>query len=469
MAEGRQPRLGITAMPEWIQVEGVEPLLDNLQGLAGASTVITSPYVMEPVAEGTGGREPPIDAGAGSVRLLDRLLWGRREIACRTAPSFAPEKALYAGLRYRPAEPDALTQAEGGKLGKFLRAAKRRGLEVQLQVQAAIPPGYRVQFGGPEAEDEPRLPDGGIPQPRVDRNGSLASPHIRAYTCALLRDLAQNYPEADAVRVDWPEYPPYTFDSWFTDHSAHAQAAARRLGYDPERMQYDAGRLRQLLLGGIEPGVLRELAHEPGYAAARLLARFPGFADMLRLKADLVVETLAAYRAALPNRMALIAHAFPPPWSALCGMDYARVGREVQGIAVKLYTMHWPMMLRQYGEAMLAGQPGLDAGALARALVAAFATGGPVPQRLDELRYPEPEEPHPAGGAAMAAKVRLTRAEAGPCPVTAGAHGYGPLDDFERRFRAVWATGGPGVWVNRYGYLSDAKLAVLGRVVRERG
>src|SRR5512139_3648513 len=81
--------LGVTVMPEYIQSEGIGGVLKKLE-VAGATAVCTSPYVMEPADEKTGSREPPDDAGAGGVRLLDRPLWGRRELFVRTAPSFAP-------------------------------------------------------------------------------------------------------------------------------------------------------------------------------------------------------------------------------------------------------------------------------------------------------------------------------------------------------------------------------------------
>ena len=92
---------GVTVMPESIQNEGVEAILDRLSA-AGVTHVATSPYVMEPADEKTGSREPPIDAGAGSVRLLDRPQWGKRELFVRTSPSFRPDKKFYAGLRYQP-------------------------------------------------------------------------------------------------------------------------------------------------------------------------------------------------------------------------------------------------------------------------------------------------------------------------------------------------------------------------------
>ena len=75
---------GITVLPEFIQSEGADAVLKNLIERAGANAVTTSPYVMEPADEKTGSREPPIDAGAGSVRKLDRDLFGRRELFVRT-------------------------------------------------------------------------------------------------------------------------------------------------------------------------------------------------------------------------------------------------------------------------------------------------------------------------------------------------------------------------------------------------
>ena len=101
---------------------------------------------------------------------------------------------LYAGLRYQPAKPGALTAANPTLIRDFLRAAKSAGLRVYFQVQAAIPPGYRVQFGGPAGDDRPTLPNGSRPTRSVANNGSLASPHIRAYTQALLRDLVARLP-----------------------------------------------------------------------------------------------------------------------------------------------------------------------------------------------------------------------------------------------------------------------------------
>ena len=85
---------------------------------------------------------------------------------------------------------------------------------------------------------------------------------------------------------------------------------------------------------------------------------------------------------------------------------------------------------------------------------------------LADWRYPEPEEAHPVSAASQARKLAAARAAAGATEVSAMAHGYGPVDDFARRYATAWRATGGKVWVNRYGYLADAKLDAIGAVVR---
>lgn len=458
--------LGLMVLPEYVQVEGIDRVLANLQR-AGATAVSTSPYLMAPAHEKDGSREPPIDAGAGTVRLLDRPLWGRRELFVRTGPAFTPDARLYAGLRYQPPPPNDLTRREPTLIRDFIRAARSAGLKVYFQVQAAIPPGYRVQFGGPREEDIPRLPDGRVPPRRLANNASLAATHVRAYTEALIRDLCRAYPEIHGIRVDWPEYPPYLLDDVFLDFSEPARAAAARLGFDFARMRADALSAYRQLHGGLSNAQLEAWCEEDGglYAFLTALADRPGLLELMRFKAALAEETVAGYRRALTaaggGDKELLPNAFPPPFSFVSGMDYARVGQYSQGISVKLYTMHWPVILRFYADALMAANRGLSEALLVRALVRLTDTAEEPKPRVADYRYPEPGEPHPVSLAAQARKIRQARRRAGGALIYALAHGYGPVDDAARRARAVYLASGRKLWVNRYGYLSDAKLDAL--------
>jgi hypothetical protein len=465
--------VGITVLPEFFQNEGVEQVLDNITRRAGATAIATSPYVMRPVAEGDGSREPPIDAGAGSVRILDRPLWGKRDLWVRTSPSYAPDRTLYAGLRYQPAETDEYTAREGDVVARALNSAKARGLQTHLQVQAAIPPGYRVQFGGPVDEDRPRLPDGSSPALRVDNNGSLASPHILAYTQALIRDVVRAYPEIDVLRLDWPEYPPYSLDSLFFDFSPHARAAMVAMGHDPDRLTAAAASLRARITTGL---TARDLAAVDAGSTAedhmRWLHSDPAVRDWLNAKATIVTSFLSAcavtLRIASGGRIALMPQSFPPPWTRLSGFDTTAVAKlGVTAIGVKLYTMHWPMMARAYADAILSANPALQPGDdLGPAIMRAFGLDS-EPSRwrpLVSVHYPEPHEAHPVSDAIQFAKIRMAQAQAGAVPVVAFAHSYGPVADFERRVRVAFEAAQGRVFVNRYGYMSDAKLDALGRV-----
>lgn len=420
--------LGITMMPEYIQNEGIDGTLRNLIERAKVTAVTISPYVMEPSNDADASREPPIDAGAGSVRLLDRPLWGKRELRVRTAPSYTHRFSRFRPLRYQPMEPTELTQKQGRIVSDFILEAQRRKLKVYFQVQAAIPPAYRVQFGGPVDDDQPRLPDGSYLKRRVSNNGSLASEHILQYLETFLGDLVETYPEIDGIRLDWPEYPPYFYEETFFDFSRHAESFARARGINWDALKTES------LAAMKAPGL-------------KLVPQ------LNQLKAQMAEALIARARKAIPGKE-LIPNAFPPPFNEVSGFDYARIGKHCDGVSVKLYTMHWPMMLRFWSENR---NPAFFRDAQKWMNIGAFRS-------LNDCRYPEPDEPHPVSAAAQEAKIKAAQKAAGATPVYALAHGYGPVADFRKRLALAWRASAGRVWINRYGYLSDAKLAAVGEV-----
>jgi hypothetical protein len=69
--------------------------------------------------------------------------------------------------------------------------------------------------------------------------------------------------------------------------------------------------------------------------------------------------------------------------------------------------------------------------------------------------------------ASQSRKIDLALAQAGAgMAITPIVHGYGPPDDFLRRFRIVAESRAHGIWINRYGYLSDEKLDGVGEIWR---
>lgn len=460
--------LGITVMPEYIQSDGVDSVLSNVADLARATSVTTSPYVVAQSAEGTGHREPPIDGGKGKGRLLDRPLWGSREVWMTTSPSFTPDPALYDGLPYQPPAPDTLTEAEGARVGAFLDAAAGRGLDTWMQIQAAIPPCHRVQFGGPAPGDESLLPDGTPFGGRVDNNASLAAPNLRAYVRAFITDLCRTYPQVGGFKLDWPEYPAYHFDALFFDFNPAAARFAAPLGLDFEAMR----RGTQAFLAELSDGTARRRSIDTGSFdsfRASLLAAWPVLEDLLAFRAAIVEDYAAFLRQTVDEASGgtkrLFLQAFPPPLNLATGLDLGRAGAQADMVGVKFYTMHWPMIEADYLSA-LTSRAGLDPVVTARALARVLSLAPDAPRDPEAIRYPEPHEPHACADADLTAKMRTARAQLPASTRLCGiTHAYGPLDDVMRRFRAVAEGADGAVHVNRYCYLSDPKLHAIGQLV----
>ena len=65
---------------------------------------------------------------------------------------------------------------------------------------------------------------------------------------------------------------------------------------------------------------------------------------------------------------------------------------------------------------------------------------------------------------AEAHRIAQAQRDAGDTPIYVLSHGYGPLEDYRARTEVAWQAAKHGMWVNRYAYLTDEKLVVLGSV-----
>ena len=461
--------LGVTVMPEWFQCEGIDAVLDRVQAL-GATAIVTSPYLLERVPQGEGAREPPPDGEAGKVRPLDRSLFGATELHVRTAPAFVHDRSRYQGLRYQPAPPTALTHAHSDLLDRMLESAARRGIAVYMQVMAASPPGYRVQFSGATDDDQCLGPDGAQHPARVDRNASLASPHIVAYVATLVAELAARYPGVTGFRLDWPEYPPYDLSSALFDFNPHAQALMRAAGADPADIAIAAldwrasARTAAMSLSNASPA-FAHAALAPSWQS--LLDPAGALAPLFAAKRSAAHALLRACRASLDTlvgpRRRLEPQAFPPPFDALSGFPLSNLEGVADAVGIKLYTMHWPMIARYWTRDLIGTMEGAVADAVAFAFAGLFDFVDAEAPRAEaaRFRYPEPQQSHPVGDGAQRRKLALARSAAGSVPVIAFAHSYGPIDDVVRRITIARECG--PVWINRYGYLSDSKLRALSK------
>lgn len=456
--------LGITVLADFVQNEGVDGVLENVARRAGASAVACNPTVTAPGDALNGSWQPPADAGA-SVRLFDRPLWGKRELWVRGAPSFTPRPEHYARTPYSPRRANELTVSEGPIVGRFVTEAKAAGLKVYFQVGAVQPPGLRP-------EDTPRLPDGRLPADRMAATGSLASVAIRSYNRAYVQDLFEHYPDLDGLRIDWPEYPCYKLDEVFQDFSDPVRGWALARGFDFDAIQTETLAFHRYLHGGLTSADLASFAGpDLGlYPLLQWLRDRPALLEWLRLKAELSADLIGDWRHAVRTfggaEKELSANAFMPPFSLLTGLDFARAAAQCDSISAKLYTMHWALMVRFWGDELMEANPGLDEPLLVHALVALLdLSDGSPGRRLADYDYPGPDQPHPIPNGPQLRKIEQARvAVAGQAPLYALVHGYGPPDDFRRRLQLVADSPVDGVWINRYGYLSDEKLDIIREV-----
>lgn len=281
-------------------------------------------------------------------------------------------------------------------MDRVIEKASARGLRVYLQVMAASPPGYRVQFSGAVLQDQCRGPDAQLHRDRVDRNASLASEAVHAYGAALLAELAERYPQVTGFRIDWPEYPPYDLRSALFDFSEHGQRAIAAQGADP----LELARQLSLALQSWRQIAVQSSA-EGATAVSRRLAD-AGWNDWLgpegparalwASKRASVARMLGAYRKALDSvpgpRRLLEPQVFPQPMSTWSGFAWESLSAHCDAVGVKLYTMHWPMIARYWARDLIGRSDGPAADVVTQALFQWMGLGPGLDAAA--LRYPPP-------------------------------------------------------------------------------
>ena len=456
--------LGITVLGDFILSEGVENVLRNLQQ-AGVTAVACNPTVTAAADEQSGSFQPPIDAGS-SPRIFDRPLFGKHSLWVRSGVSYYPDEECYRDCPYSSRQPNDLTRDHGHVIDEFVQAAVTAGIKVYFQLGAVQPSGLRD-------EDRPGGPCGKLMTGRMADTGCLASEAIRSYNRAYVRDLLKAYPLISGFRIDWPEYPCYTFNEVFQDFSPHVASWAEDHGFDFKAIQNDVQRFAHYLTSDLANETLGSvLAFESGEAAlAATLEQiedvFPGVNRWLELKAALSSDLIQSWKDIVQEEggddLELTAHAFMPPYTKLTGLDFTEAARIADSVSPKFYTMHWSLMIKFWGDVLLEANQSLDEQSLVPALVRLTDIADqPAGRKMDDYGYPHPDQPHPVPDPPQLRKLAAVRQQMGnQATLVPLVHGYGPLADVRRRLLLVMESAADGVWINRYGYLSDEKITAI--------
>jgi hypothetical protein len=464
---------GIVLTTAEIASEGLDTVLDTI-ARTGANALSTSLGVAVPGQSGAGTREPPLDVG-GQARLLDRPLWGQRELYLQGFNPHEADPALWADVGY-PAPAVAPPEYRQDLPRQIIDGARARGLTAHIQLSPYTLPGApggqspESGHGGGTSTDRPQRITGDIADRVVAGHGCLSNPQVRTLGRARLLEALRHYADVDSIFLDWAEYTCYFLEDCFVCFCPHCRAAALAAGYNWARMEHDAralwDRLHRLTTSDLRRTT--DTADWPFALAGGALA-YPGVVDLLRFKAETARAAIAELRATLDaaggRGIALEANGFAPPWCAITGMDYGLVGQVARATRCKLFTFHWPMITRWWSETLLAWNPSLDEGSVLRAVTAALDLPAPASEHRRTLAaygMPRPDEPHPITMEALTRKLNQAVALAGAgAPCQAYVHSYRPADEFARVLAAAEASTAQGCWVQRYGYLSDEKLGIL--------
>jgi hypothetical protein len=459
--------LGVTVLADFILSEGVVPIVENLVRI-GATAVACNPTVTARAPQGTGTFQPPDDAGS-SPRQFDRTLFGKRSLWVQSAPSYQPNPRFYKSSPYGPRTVKELTRRHGDVIDRFIEACRSAGLKVYFQLGAVQPSGLRD-------EDRPCQVDGSVAAVRMADTGSLASPAIRAYNRAYVRDILARYPDLDGFRIDWPEYPCYTMAEALHDFSPHVRRWLKERGLDDQSLVTGMSRFYRRLTGRLSNDQLTATRTMSIPEALQALADrdAPAVQHWLESKAALSTDIVADWRSVLNDAgrpdLELTAHAFMPPYASITGLDFSKVAAHCDSVSPKFYTMHWPLMVQFWSDWLLEHNPDLNRDSTIQTVASWMELGTPeeIEGRLDRFRYPQPDEPHPISIATQRRKLQDVRDQMKATRTTLVplVHGYGPLDDFATRFAAIARADVDGVWINRYGYLSDEKLDAIASVMR---
>ena len=172
--------------------------------------------------------------------------------------------------------------------------------------------------------------------------------------------------------------------------------------------------------------------------------------DLLSFKADSVRDAAADLRRTMNEAgrsgVALGLNGFAPPWSHVTGMEYASVHQVVQATRCKLFTFHWPMIVRWWSETLLAWNPGLDEQAVCapsrpRSISRRHPTS--IGGRSPSTACPAPTSPTRSRW--RRSRARSTRPSGWPAGRTgesclAYVHSYRPAAEFGRVLEAVLAS-----------------------------
>jgi hypothetical protein len=200
-------------------------------------------------------------------------------------------------------------------------------------------------------------------------------------------------------------------------------------------------------------------------------AMLDGFTAWLDFKAESVSLAIDDLRAVMAEdgagEMLLATSEFALPWGRMTGSAYASTARGITSQRIKLYSFHWLMMVRWWADTVLSWNRGsaVTPEEITSGMLALFALSlKDAPEKLapDQFGMPAPDASHNLTPESYT--WRLDNAldfREDQAPVLPLLHAYRPAAEFAELLEVLRPYSQDGLWINRYGYLGDDKLAML--------
>lgn len=462
-------RRGVVFTPAELQYEGLDQVLESVAA-KGVNAVALTPGVFLPSDAERGVREPPLDVD-GHARVLDRPLWGARVAHVDRYAPYEPDPSIWAGVPYPPSRV-APAEHRTDVARQMIDRSRELGIDPYIILSPTIVPGlpggHSMSGGTAEVDASERpMPVAGSRSERIIAGqGCPNHPHVQALVEARVKETVQHYPDAAGFFFDWVEYTCYFPVDAFTCFCTHCESAALAAGFDWGAMRHGVRRLWDRL-HAITPADLHAVSESGGGLLSLLSADDRAAVELhQRFKAQSVARTYELIREVLRTAgsdISLGASGFPDPWGRITGAALGAAGEYADVVRPKFFTFHWAMMVRWYSEALLSWNTDLPEDLVVRAVLTDFGiSGGDRALTPSAFGMPGPEESHPLSARDVVAKIEnVTKSLDASTRCEAYLHSYQPAADFDQLLGAVNQLDIAGIWVQRYGYLSDEKLDIL--------
>lgn len=201
-----------------------------------------------------------------------------------------------------------------------------------------------------------------------------------------------------------------------------------------------------------------------------LLMHFLGWLQFMQFKAESVVGFYRRVRQ-LTDELGyrgkvLAARGWCPPWNRSRGIGYRALTEVCDKITPKLFTFDHNAMPRWYGQTLLTWKPELSESRNLDALIVCMNLPDDIEhQSFVSYDIPAPTEEHPAKLEAYQNRLdELVDQVDGKAPCYPISHLYLLELHWKRMVTLIRESRVDGMWVNMYGYLTDQKLIILGRI-----